>query len=125
MMLHPIPTNPWQSLSSDCFELDNELYVVVLDSYSGYTDFARLKNLSRKALVDVLRPIFATHGAPAKMIPDNGSNYVSREFQEFPGEWEFLHLLSSPHHKKSKGRAEIAVKVMKKLLKKSKKTKPA
>ena len=57
------------------------------------------------------------------MITDNGSNYVSREFQEFAREWEFLHVLSSPHHKKSNGRAEVAVKVMKKLLKKSKKAK--
>ena len=123
MMSHPIPTNPWQSVSSDCFELDNEHYVVVVDAYSGYMDFARLKNLSGKALIEVLRPIFATHGAPAEMITDNGSNYVSREFQEFAREWEFLHVLSSPHHKKSNGRAEVAVKVMKKLLKKSKKAK--
>ena len=110
-------------MSSDCFELDNEHYVVVVDAYSGYIDFARLKNLSGKALIEVLRPIFATHGAPAEMITDNGSNYVSREFQEFAREWEFLHVLSSPHHKKSNGRAEVAVKVMKKLLKKSKKAK--
>ena len=123
MMSHPIPTNPWQSVSSDCFELNNEHYVVVVDAYSGYMDFARLKNLSGKALIEVLRPIFATHGAPAEMITDNGSNYVSREFQEFAREWEFLHVLSSPHHKKSNGRAEVAVKVMKKLLKKSKKAK--
>lgn len=123
MMSHPIPTTPWQSISSDCFELDNEHYVVVVDSYSGYIDFANLKNMSGKALVDALRPIFATHGAPAELISDNGTNYVSKEFQDFAKQWEFLHILSSPHHKKSNGRAEAAVKQMKKLLKRSKKSK--
>ena len=123
MMSHPIPTKPWQSVSSDCFELDNVHYVVVADSYSGYIDFAELENMSGKALVNVLKPIFATHGTPAMLITDNGTNYVSKEFKEFAREWEFDHILSSPHHKKSNGRAEAAVKVMKNMLKKSKKSK--
>ena len=99
-------------MSSDCFELDNEHFVVVVDSYSGYIVFSPLKNLTGKALVEVLKPIFATHGAPAEVISDNGTNYVSNEFKEFAREWEFLHVLSSPHHKKSNGRAEAAVKVI-------------
>ena len=123
MMSHPIPTMPWQSVSSDCFELNSEHYVVRVDSYSGYIDFAMLKKMSGKALVDALKPILATHGAPAEMINDHGTNYLSREFQEFAREWEFRHVPSSPHHKKSNGRVEAAVKVMKKLLIKSKKAK--
>ena len=108
MMSHPIPTMPWQSVSSDCFELNSEHYVVIVDSYSGYIDFAMLKNMSGKALVDALKPILATHGAPAEMITDHGTNYLSREFQEFVREWEFRHVPSSPHHKKSNRRAEAA-----------------
>jgi len=46
MMSHPIPTTPWQSASRDCYELNNEHYVVIVDSYSGYIDFAQLKHMS-------------------------------------------------------------------------------
>ena len=100
MMSRAIRTTPLQSVSSDCFELNNEHYVVIVDSYSGYIDFAQLKNMCGRALVDVIKPIFATHGAPAEMITDYGTNYVSKEFQEFAHDWEFLHIPSSPHHKK-------------------------
>ena len=82
VMPHPVPTTPWQSVSSDCFELNNDHYVVLVDSYSGYTDFAQLKNMSRKAFVDVIKPIFATHGARAQIITDNGTTYGSKEFQQ-------------------------------------------
>ena len=104
-MSHPIPTMPWQSVSSDCFEWNKEHYVVIVDSYSGYIELAKLKNMSGEALVDALKPILATHGAPAEMITDHGTNYSSSEFKQFASEWEFLHVQSSPYHKKSNGRA--------------------
>ena len=122
-MSHLIPETPWQSISSDCFEIDCDHYVVIVDSYSGYIDFAKLKDLSGKSLVNALKPILATHGSPAVFISDNGTNYKSQEFEQFAREWDFTHTVSSPHHKKSNGRAEAAVKVMKRLIKKSKKAK--
>jgi len=92
-LTHPITTTPWQSISSDCFERDKEHYVVIVDTYSGYIDFAHLKDMSGKTLIDALKPVFATHGTPAELISDSGTNYASKEFQQFANEWEFSHTI--------------------------------
>ena len=38
---------------------------------------------SLQATIKALRPIFATHGLPEIVVPDNGSAFTSEEFQEF------------------------------------------
>ena len=52
-------------------------------------------------------------------MSDNGSQLVSHEFRRFAEKWEFKHVTSSPHHHKSNGKAESAVKVAKNLFKKA------
>lgn len=49
------------------------------------------------------------------MVP----NFTSQEFKQFTHSWEFVHVSSSPHHHKSNGKVEAAVKVAKSLLKKA------
>ena len=56
------------------------------------------------------------------MVTDNGPQLASREFREFAQEWEFEHVTSSPYHSQSNGKAESAVKIAKKLVKKSKRS---
>ena len=118
MMSHPIPKLPWQVLASDCFEINNTHYLVVVDLYSDYIDFCDLKDMSSNTLITALKPIFATHGTPNVIITDNGTNYASREFTKFATEWEFQHITTSPHHHKANGRAEAAVKIVKHMLQK-------
>ena len=119
MIIRAIPTHPWQTVASDCFELNNKAYVVVVDVYSGYIDFARLSSMTSKSIIAALKPMFATHGAPVQLLSDNGRNYISQEFEQFSKDWEFEHVTCSPHYHKSNGRAEAAVKIMKNILKKS------
>ena len=83
MMSHPIPTYPWQALASDCFVVGRQHYVVLVDLYSDYIDIAPLTDLSTECLVQQIKPMFATHGIPAVLITDNGSNYSSEEFRDF------------------------------------------
>ena len=123
MMSFPIPQFPWQSVASDCFELDHKKYVIVVDLFSGYVDFAWLPNMTTKELISRLKPIFATHGVPSEFITDNGTNYSCREFKQFAQDWNFKHITCSPHHHKSNGRAEAAVKVMKRMMKKVRQSK--
>ena len=62
---------------------------------------------------------FSSHGTPVQLLSEDGRNYVSQEFEQFAKDWEFEHVTCSPHHHKSNGRAEAAVKIMKNILKKS------
>ena len=123
LMTHPIPQIPWQSVASDCFELDGHHYVVLVDLYSDYIEVAELLNMTTTALIKQMKPIFATHGSPAVLITDNGSNYASQEFKSFTKDWEIHHVTTSPHHHKANGKAESAVKIMKNIIKKARKEK--
>ena len=57
--------------------------------------------------------------APATLITDNGTNFISSEFRRFLKSWDVNHITSSPHHHQSNGRAEAAVKLMKRIIKKT------
>jgi hypothetical protein len=62
----------------------------------------------------------ARHGRPEELITDNGPQYTSAEFGKFTKEWEFLHITTSPYHSQANGKIESAVKIAKKILKKTK-----
>ena len=118
-MSYPIPTHPWQLVASDCFEINGRHYVVLVDIYSDFIELSQLPDLSSNALIKAIKPVFATHGAPATLITDNGTNFISSEFHRFLKSWDVNHITSSPHHHQSNGRAEAAVKLMKEIIKKT------
>ena len=63
-----------------------------------------------------MKSIFARHGIPEVLMSDNGPhNYV---FAEFPKNYGFNHITSSPRYPQSNGEAEWAAKTIKQLLKK-------
>ena len=118
LMSYPILTHPWQFVASDCFEINGRHYVVLVDIYSDFIELSQLLDLNSKALIKAIRPVFATHGAPATLITDNGTNFISSEFRRFQKSWDVNHITSSPRHHQSNGRAEAAMKLMKRIIKK-------
>ncbi len=69
-----------------------------------------------------LKAHFSRHGIPDTVISDNGPQLDSREFNSFAREWEFEHVTSSLYHSQSNGKAESAVKIAKRLIKKAEKS---
>ena len=118
---HPIPDLPWSTVAADLFEWNNTQYLVAVDSYSGWFEMDPLKDTTSRTIIQKLKYHFAAHGVPAKLISDNASYFVSREFQSFSNEWNFVHVTSSPNFPQSNGLAENGVKQAKRLLEKSKK----
>ena len=104
MMSYPIPTLPWQVLASDCFELENVNYMVIVDMFSDYIDFCKLNDMTSDSLITAMKPIFATHGVPNVLVTDNGTNYTALQFRKFATDWEFQHITTSPHHHTGNGR---------------------
>jgi RNase H-like domain found in reverse transcriptase/Reverse transcriptase (RNA-dependent DNA polymerase)/Integrase core domain/Integrase zinc binding domain len=116
----PIPKSQYDVVASDLFTIDNANYLLIVDSFSGFYEFARLQETTSAAVINQLKQWFSVQGPPRELHSDNGPQYASAEFRKFASEWNFTHLTSSPHHPRSNGLAERYVQVAKNLLKRCK-----
>ncbi|XP_062713487.1 uncharacterized protein K02A2.6-like [Aedes albopictus] len=123
MQSHPIPVYPFQLVSMDVFFAEYQgkrcKFLVTVDHFSDFFEVDLLKDLTPKATIAVCKSNFSRHGKPQQVISDNGTNFVNREWKQFAREWDFLHSTSAPHHQQANGKAEAAVKIAKRLLKKA------
>ncbi|XP_044182657.1 uncharacterized protein LOC122963306 [Acropora millepora] len=67
-----------------------------------------------------MKAVFARYGIPDVLVTDNGPQFAAAEFAVFAKSWMFQHITSSPHYSQSNGKAENAVKTVKRLLTKCK-----
>ncbi|CAB3997603.1 PREDICTED: uncharacterized protein K02A2.6-like [Paramuricea clavata] len=62
--------------------------------------------------------LFSRSGQPVEVVLDGGSQFTCKACATLVESWNFIHTVSSPTHAQSNGKAEAAVKNVKKLLKK-------
>lgn len=62
LLPHYKPCEPWRKIGADLFQLNGKDYLVVMDYYSNYPEFALLTDTSRKQIILHLKTIFARHG---------------------------------------------------------------
>ena len=90
------------------------------DRLSGWTEVLRVKDdlatAGAKGLCEALRKMFAHFGVPEELSSDGGPEFAARETTDFLNRWGVKHRLSSAYFPQSNGRAEVAVKVTKRLL---------
>ena len=108
MQSHQIPDSPWSRVPSDQFKLHRKDYIFIVAFYSDFIE-----------VIQFLKEQFSRHGLPDILVTDNGPQFRSQEFKQFTHSWEFVHVLSSPHHQKSNRKVEAAVKHAKSLFKKA------
>ena len=113
----PLPDYPWQQLATDLFTLKGKNYLVLVNYFSRYPEVIQLCSTTSKAIIDLLRSVFARHGIPEIVRSDNGPQFSSQEFAEFA---ENYHFTSSLHYPASNGQAERAVQTVKRLLERAK-----
>ena len=115
------PLHPWEwpGLPSSRIDIDyagpykGEMFLVVVDAYSKWLEVHRMKSVTPTATIEKLREMFATHGLPATLVSDNGSNFTSSEFKEFMKKNGIKHIKVPPYHPASNGLAERAVRIFK------------
>ena len=118
MLHYPVPNKPYEIVATDIFEWNSKLYLVTVDSFSGWYDFNELSDLKSSTVIQVLKNLFSTHGIPCNLYTDNGPQYTSFQFKEFCQNWSIVHITSSPYYHQSNGLAERAVRSAKELLQK-------
>ena len=109
---------PMEQVCVDLFDFKGDTYLVAVDAFSGYPWVHRLNRTATENVTNVLDQWFAQFGRPESIKSDNGP-----QFRGPFGDWckanGIRHVTSSPFHPQSNGRAEAAVKNMKKLLQKT------
>ena len=115
----PVPSRPWEIVSQDICELENQHYLVTVCHFSDWIEVDKIEDTLATTVVEKTKAHFARFGVPLTCHTDNGSQFVSKEYRRFSEEYGFKHTTSSPYHPKGNGRAEAAVKVAKCMLRKA------
>ena len=109
------PTYPFQSICADYFSHAGHQYLVVVDRYSGWPIVERATS-GAVGLATTLRKTFATYGIPDDITTDGGPEFTSTVTKKLLTSWGTLHRLSSVANPHSNCRAEVGVKIIKRLI---------
>jgi transposase InsO family protein len=117
LILSPPPLYPFQQICLDYFELGHYTYLICVDRFSGWIIVHYYPNeaTSRK-LISACREIFMAYGVAEEASTDGGPQFKSHEFSEFLKRWGITHRISSAYYPQSNGRAELAVKSAKRII---------
>ena len=121
---HPVmpvvPTTPFEAVATDFFDLAGSHYLIVVDRLTNWVDVRKAKPKTDEAgtqgVMDLFREVFRNYGVPVEVSSDGGPEYTSREFDVFLRRWGVRHRLSAAYNAASNGRAEVAVKAVKRAL---------
>nr|XP_058940983.1 uncharacterized protein K02A2.6-like [Pocillopora verrucosa] len=122
LIRHEIPDSPWQKIATDLFTFKNKEYLVTVCYRSNFWEVDRLYNTKSSTVIKKLKAHLARHGIPKQLVTDNGPQFVSDEFRKFTESWGIEHTITSPHHSQANGKCEAAVKVAKRMLRKTTKS---
>ena len=113
-----VPTRPWAIVAQDLFTFAEKSYLITVDYYSDLWELDAVSDTSSETIVEHTKAHFARYGIPKKVITDNGPQFRAQLYENFAKQWGFKHVISSPYHSQSNGKAESAVKIAKAMLKK-------
>ena len=68
-----IPDLPWARAASDILTFGGEQYLVLVEYYSKYIEFTKLKDLTSQETIEALKEHFARHGIPLRLITNCGT----------------------------------------------------
>ena len=111
----PAPEYPFQQICSDYLHSHGKDYVVIVDRYTNWPIVFQSKG-GASGLVNNLREVFATFGAPEEMTTDGGPTYTANITQKFLEDWGVKHRLTSVANPHANARAELAVKQVKRIM---------
>ena len=114
------PTTPFEKVFADFFEFGGHHYLIVGDRLSGWSEIYSTPTGTNwsgaRGLIACLRSLFSTFGIPEELSSDGGPEFTADKTKEFLRQWGVRHRISSAYHPQSNGRAEVAVKSTKRLM---------
>ncbi|XP_033119433.1 uncharacterized protein K02A2.6-like [Anneissia japonica] len=113
----PIPERPWQRISMEICDFQNNHYLIVSDYFSRYIEMINLrKDMTSQKVITAVKGIYARWRIPETVVSDNGPQFAFRQFRLFAAEYGFQHVTTSPLYPQGNGEAERAVQTAKTML---------
>ena len=113
----PAPDRPFQEVSMGFGDYGGHKFLVTVDHCSGWQFVQDLGwHAVTSQLIDATRTIFCHTGVFNTLWSDGGPQFRAKAYQDFLKQWGVTHRVSSPEYPQSNGRAEAAVKIAKKLI---------
>ncbi|GFQ65734.1 transposon Tf2-6 polyprotein [Trichonephila clavata] len=101
------PSMPWERIHVDfAGPVFEHTFFLIVDSHSKWLEVYPIKTTKTKKTIECLRDSFARFGLPRVLVSDNGSQFISYEFQRFMQRNGVKHKTSAPFLPSSNGQAE-------------------
>ena len=111
------PDYPFQKTVADFFQIENRFYLAYADRLTGWLELSYFANgTTSSRIIPVLRRMFCRWGTPEEISTDGGTNLASTEMTDFYRRWGVKLRISSAHYPQSNGRAEVAVRSAKRMI---------
>ena len=114
----PASRRPYERVHADHFFFQDKICLVVIDSFSKYIDCEIVRSTCVFETISAFRAIFARNGLCQILVTDNARNFTAHEMAEFLKSNGIQHIRPPPYSSPSNGLAEVAVRVVKNLLRK-------
>lgn len=80
----PVPSSPWDRVHLDyAGHFLGKMWLIVVDAFSKFPWVVKMSSSTTAATISALRSIFALEGLPKTLVSDNGTQFVSKEFEHF------------------------------------------
>lgn len=112
--LIPVPVlgEPFQKIQIDCVgplpvtKARNVYILTVLCTATRYPEAFALRNIKATTICETLKDFFSHYGFPIIIQTDQGSNFMSNQFEQLLKELGVKHVTSTPYHPMSQGAIE-------------------
>ncbi|KAJ8364836.1 hypothetical protein SKAU_G00136670 [Synaphobranchus kaupii] len=108
----PFPEGAWEKLAIDIVgpfdkaPIDCRFAITLIDYHSKWPEIAFVPNVTSRTVIQFLSAVFSREGDPKELVSDNGSQFVSQEFDTFLQDRGIVHRKSSVYYPRANGEIE-------------------
>ncbi|UYV84632.1 hypothetical protein LAZ67_X002921, partial [Cordylochernes scorpioides] len=113
------PANPWTKLGLDIVGpfIDSEIgfrfAITLIDYTSKWPEVFCTNKTNSKVIINFLEDVFSREGFPREIVTDNGTPFISEEFEDFLRSNGIKHIRTANYHPACNGEVENFNKTLK------------
>ncbi|UYV72938.1 hypothetical protein LAZ67_10001233, partial [Cordylochernes scorpioides] len=113
------PANPWTNLGLDIVgpfidtEIGFRFAITLIDYTSKWPEVFCTDKTTSKVIINFLEDVFSREGFPREIVTDNGTTFISEEFEDFLGSNGIKHIRTANYHPACNGEVENFNKTLK------------